>query len=164
MVLFANNNLTSTMQYHKIPVPGFLERYSNRGSELVPMLLEDGRRMTGLIAEEMGYGPCAFSTIETDDSMEIPSWPKWLNQKTNADAKGVHFATITANFTYWNPRDGDSYDLGITIFPKEKQAITLSITANQSESYITASINGEGPDWIPAVERALACFKPTDLH
>lgn len=146
------------MQYRNIQVPGYLQRYRTFNSEVVPKLLEDGKRLIELIAEELGLGPCSFVDFEEKDTLMSSGWPVVLSQSVQAKAKHAAFAKAVATFTVWNPKDGESWDLEIVVLQKGKQPFKLSILSDQTDSIFGLITEEDPTEILPFFERAFRRF------
>jgi|GEM_PF-3084243 len=121
-------------------------------------LLNTAQVFFQLWASENGQTHLDITRKTIQNCLQSDSWPKYEDQELMTQIQRTFFGQAKANFTYWNPMDGSSWELIMTLWTGKGKQIQIACTSNMSEAGFQVTYAEEDAQLIPSLTNLLQGF------
>jgi hypothetical protein len=136
-----------------------LARFNDANEPSVcPLLIDAAAACFQAWAAHRGLTPFDETRGAVQDRLLFDSWPKTMDQELSTHHDGVRMGQAKANFTYWNPIDGTSWDLYLTLWAGTGKPIHIQSRSNLSPLGFQVQCPQELAHQLPALKQLLRTF------
>ena len=143
-----------------IPCPGLVRWRGRFTASVIGELEREGLKLAELLVEKLHGLVPSFTELSSENKMrDEDGWPKYISKRLAGSVGAVKVVEVRAEYVNHNPRDGESWELALTVWlPGGKKCIEVSTKDSSSTSEFEVAIGDDDLDVEPRVRAAVAGF------
>lgn len=143
-----------------IPCPGLARWRGGFTASVIGELEGEGVRLATLLVEELHGLVPSFAELSCENKMrDEDGWPKYISKRMAGSVGAVKVVEVRAEYVNHNPRDGESWELALTVWlPGGRRCIEVLTKDSKSSCEFEGAIEDDDPDVEPRVRAAVARF------